>query len=1133
MVIVYILRKYSIIAILILSFSFESKSQFFTGSEVEFGKNRVKYEKFNWTYYSYPNYKVYFYQGGDQPALYVGAKAAGFMRQISSYMDYQTDKEIDFIVYSKESEFAESNIGLNQDDQYNIGGENHIVSRRVVLYFDGDHHDLDEQIKEGIAEVVFQEMMYGGSFTNIIKSSTLYNIPAWFEQGFVHYVASGWNTSIDGYVRDGIQTGRYKKFNHLTGIDATYAGVSIWNYIAQSYGESVIPQLLYVARSSRSIENAFLYALGTSLKSFTKDWISYYDTQYKKEPAKDAVPKKNPVFLKPKSNTKYYHIEASPEGRYIAYATNELGQCRVWVYDNVTKKTKCILKQGQKIDRVYDYSYPLIAWHPSGEIFTIIMEGDAMIKQYNYTISNHKLQWARLLNFQKILDLSYSDDGTKFVMSAIRDGQSDIFIMTAGSSAFEQITKDVYDDMSPRFIDHSSKIIFSSNRPDDTLRTKGDITKMQSNYDIFEYNVLTHSKALTRITNTPSINETFPMPYCRGYISYLSNASGVANRVIARIDSSISFVDTSAHYRYVVNSFPITDYNHNILEQDATPYMRYTTEVFYNKGKYYIYKDTLPEKLTTFTTLNPLPTSFMRQYLSIERRKIYDDSIAKLVAKTDTNSIIIKYSITPQNKEPVKSDTAKPKAIDTTHKDLYRLPVNINAYSFDEPEGTTVQKPATIIHPPAISTQANVFPQNKTVAPPSPSPKDTNTKPKHMLAENYYVSFKPTYINTQLNNTYISNTYLPYSVGSSYLSPGLGFNLSVNGLRDLFEDYSITGGVRMDLGFDDNDYYLTYEDNSDRLGKEIILQRGAFLGVSDGFYLSNIYCLDATYKLKYAISETARLEGSAGLLNEKNITLAQDIPSLETPATSTYMPHAELDYVYDATIPAGLNIYSGLRAKGFMQYYEDLSHSKTGMYILGMDVRYYVKIHRELIWANRLSAGTSFGQEHVLYYMGGVDGWFNPTFSNVTGTAPGQNYVFQSIADPMRGFDQNVRNGTNFVLYNSEIRFPIFRYLVNRPIKSDLINNFQIIAFGDIGTAWTGANPYSNINSINTTVVGGQGNPITVIISTQQYPFVEGFGPGIRTRILGYFLRLDEAWGINNGVISNTPVTYFSFTLDF
>ncbi len=1098
---------------------------------MQFGKNRMKYEKFIWTYYSYPNYKVYFYQGGDRTAQYVGEKAAGFIRQICSDMDYQTDKEIEFIVYDKESEYAESNLGLSLDEDYNTGGENHIVSRKVVVYFDGDHRKLDEQIKLGIAEVVFREMMYGGSFTNVIKSSTLYTIPPWFEQGFVHYIASGWNTDIDGYVRDGIQSGRYKKFNHLTGVDATYAGVSIWNYIAQSYGESVIPQLLYIARNSRSIESAFLYSLGTSLKAFSNDWIGYYQTQYKKEISKDAVPKKQPVILNPGENTKYYRMEAGPEGRYVAYASNKLGQCRVWLYDNVTGKTKCILKQGQKIDRVYDYSYPLIAWHPSGELFSIIMESEGIEKLYTYTLSTHKLEWRRILNFQKITDFSYSDDGTKFVMSAIQDGESDIFLFTAGSNAYEQVTKDVYDDMSPRLIDHSTKIIFSSNRPDDTLRNGGDIHSMQSHYDIFEYNLLTHSRALTRITNTPDIDETFPVPYCPGYISYLSNAYGVVNRNIARIDSSISFVDTSAHYRYVVNSFNITDYSHNILEQDASPYMRYITEVFYKNGKYFLYKDTLPVRLASVPVLSPQPTSFMRQYLAIERRRKFDDSSARFTRR-DTNSIIIKYSITPQKKEPVNPDTAKTTKADTTHQDLFRLPVNINSYSFDEPL-TAPEKPSVKTIPPPAPVQNTInYPMIKPIG---PTAKDSALA-KHILSkENYHVSFKPSYIIAQLNNTYLSNFYIPYSpnAGSSLFDPGLGFNLSVNGLQDLFEDYSISGGVRMDFGLDNNNYYLSYEDRSGSLEKELIFQRGAFLGVSDGNYLANMYSLDATIKLKYPLSEVARIEGSAGILNEKNITLAEDITSLETPATTDYLPHLEMEYVYDATIPAGLNIYYGLRAKGFIQYYEDLNQAKAGTYVLGLDVRYYQKIHRELIWANRFSAGTSFGQEHVLYYMGGADGWFNPSFSNVTGVTPGQNYLFQTLATPLRGFDQNVRNGTNFMLYNSELRFPIFRYLLNRPIKSDFFNNFQLITFVDVGTAWTGATPYTTVNAINTTVAGAPGNPITVIISTQQYPFVEGFGEGVRTRILGYFLRLDEAWGINNGVISSSPVTYFSFSLDF
>ncbi len=1037
------------------------------------------------------------------------------------------EKPIDFIVYCTQSEFAQSNIGLPEDQQFNTGGANHIVGRKVIVYFNGDHNDLDEQIRLGIAEVIFQEMMYGGSLTNIIKSSTLYNIPEWFEQGFVHYIASGWNPAIDGYVRDGIESGRYKRFNHLTGQDATYAGISIWNYIAQSYGESVIPQILYIARSSRSIESAFLYSLGTSLKMFSGDWINYYETQYKKETPKDAIPKKKPIFLNPKANTKYYKLEASPEGRYMAYATNTLGQCKVWLYDNLTRKSKCIIKQGVKIDRIYDYSYPLIAWHPSGQIFSIIMEENGMEMLYTYTLSTKKLEKRRVMNFQKILDFSYSDDGTKFAMSAVKEGQSDIFVFTAASNAYEQITHDVYDDLTPRFIEHSTKIIFSSNRPDDTLRNGGSYSKMQAHTDIFEYNLLTHSKTLMRITNTPDIDETYPTPYCPGYISYLSNGAGVLNRNIARIDSSISFVDTSAHYRYNVHSFTITDYSHNILEQDASPYLRFMTEIFYNKGKYFLYKDTLPEKLTSYVPLVPKPTSYMRQFLSVERRKRYEDSMSH-TGKRDTNSLIIKYS-EPVKVEPVKTDTGKAKPSDTAHRDPYHLKVNINAYSFDEPESTP-EKPVVKPEPPVQKTI--IYPPITNFGPP---PKDSVVKQHPLIKENYYVSFKPTYLTTQISNTYLTTSYQPYlpQATSTLLAPDLGFNVSLNGLEDLFGDYRISGGLRMDFGLNNNNYYLTYEDLSARLDKELILQRGAFLAVASGTQLANVYCYDATYKLKFPFSEVTRVEGSVGILDEKNITLAQDVPSLETPTTTSLMPHGEADFVYDATIPGGLNIYYGLRAKGFFQYYNDMSQAKTSMYVLGMDIRYYKKIHREIIWANRFSAGTSFGQEHILYYLGGVDGWYNPTFNTTTGVTAGQNYVFQAQATPLRGFDQNIRNGTNFVLYNSEIRFPIFRYLLNRPIKSDFLNNLQLITFGDVGTAWTGATPYSTINSINTTVVGAAGNPITVIISTQQYPFVEGFGEGIRTRILGYFLRLDEAWGINNGVVVNKPMTYFSFSLDF
>ena len=244
----------------------------------------------------------------------------------------------------------------------------------------------------------------------------------------------------------------------------------------------------------------------------------------------------------------------------------------------------------------------------------------------------------------------------------------------------------------------------------------------------------------------------------------------------------------------------------------------------------------------------------------------------------------------------------------------------------------------------------------------------------------------------------------------------------------------------------------------------------------------------------------------------------------------------KLEYVFDNTIKKGLNLYNGTRAKLFGEYYRQIDKDKTDFFVVGFDARFYKKIHRCFIWANRIAGSTSFGNQKLIYYMGGVDNWFganNPkNFDYTTNIATDQNYAYQTLATNMRGFIQNARNGNSFVVANSELRFPIFKYLYKRPIRADFIENFQIMTFADVGTAWTGRSPYEDTNSLNTTVVGNANTPLIITLNIQHNPIIGGYGWGIRTRLFGYFIRLDRAWGVQDGVIL-TPITYLSLSLDF
>ncbi|MBK6988108.1 MAG: hypothetical protein IPH33_07605 [Bacteroidetes bacterium] len=130
---------------------------------------------------------------------------------------------------------------------------------------------------------------------------------------------------------------------------------------------------------------------------------------------------------------------------------------------------------------------------------------------------------------------------------------------------------------------------------------------------------------------------------------------------------------------------------------------------------------------------------------------------------------------------------------------------------------------------------------------------------------------------------------------------------------------------------------------------------------------------------------------------------------------------AKLEYVFDNTISMGLNLFNGTRFKIFGEYYKQVNKEGSGMAIVGDDFRHYLKIHRELIWANRFAASTSFGSEKLIYYMGGTDNWISPGFNISTPIDYSQNYYFQALASNLRGFDQNIRNGNSFALVNSEI----------------------------------------------------------------------------------------------------------------
>ncbi len=1138
----FLLKKYGIFLSLFVGwillstmFSMPLNAQFYNGYQMDFGRSRVQYKDFFWTFYKFDRFDTYYYLNGKELAVHTAKYATKKLDQIERQLDTYLEGKIQFIIFNNLTELKESNIGLSSSQEYNIGGITHILGNKIVLYFDGSLVNFELQIRQGIVHVLLQNAIFGTNIGSQMVNSALQSFPEWYTKGLISYLSEDWNTTIDNRLRNVILSGKYPNFNRLIMNEdfVVDGGHSLWKFIADKYGKSKIVEIINMTKVSRSTETGFLYVLGISTKILFEEWYNYYLVLYQNEattlrqlPGDEFRMKGKQVLRSFKNQRKYSELQISPDGSNAAFVTNETGKYKIWLRNMQTSKLKRLFTGGYKLDEKIDYSYPLLSWHPTGLILAMIIEKQGLIWLYFYDVEARKWSSQNIFGFEKIVDFSYSNDGKTLVFSAVQKGQSDLFLFRISSGSFEQLTNDVYDDLNPSFIENSKKIIFSSNRDSDTLKFGENQApdSLAPTLDVFIYNLSSTIKLLRRVTETPLNNETQPMEYSKNYISFLSDANGIFNEYLGKLDSAVSFVDTAVHYNYFTQSFAVTNYSRNISEHNISPKGGKKTWII-NQDLYdYLYFDDLI--LAKNLEKNSLEnTPYMNQLLFMNNQK---QSIFQQRFEPDTVSFEISTPKKSQRKSfrnVMKNDTyfIVPDSSDQIKNG------NLNTQNYQ------LSKQGSI----AINTKDN---QNSTVTA-SKTSKGQNKKDEFEIPKqrNYNVEFSINQLVTQIDFSYLNQSYQPYALGvsgstgglngiPSYSSPGFSPTLKV-GVTDLMEDYRIIGGFRFALDFIDKEYFVSYANLKNRLDKEFIFQRRSFQTNIIYDYYERQYTNEAFFIATWPFTRVLRFRGTALFRNENYVLAGPDEYTISYPNLTLNWGGLKAQLIYDDSKSLGLNLLEGSRFMVFGEYNQQLGNIDKNLIVLGFDFRNYKRLHRQFIWANRFAASTNFGTEKLLYYMGGTDQWMIPKFEQETPFDNNQNWVYQTLATNMRGFNQNARNGNNFAVINSEFRMPVFRYLLNRPLSSEFLNGFQLVAFGDVGLAWTGWNPYDENNVLYTRYVPS--GPINVVVHYQKEPIIGGFGFGARARLLGYFLKGDLAWGVEDGKIKKTPKFYLSMSLDF
>ena len=523
----------------------------------DFGKNRIQYHDdfTKWWEYETQNFIVYWYGKGRNIAQSAIQMAEVVHGEIQDIAEHRINDKIEIIVYTDISDLLQSNIG-SEDTFETTHDETKVIGSRIFVYFDGNHKNLEQDLKTGIAQVYINSMYAPNGLQSIIESDPDLNVPTWYREGLVSYAGSRWNPYIEDELRDvwSQKISRFRKFNYLSQEFPRLAGHSMWYYISERYGQTSITTLLYLMRLRNDFNENVEFVYGINEKTLHREWQTYFTLLYDEEgfiplPEDDIIDEKRRQFW-PKTT-----LELSPDGQTLAYVVNEIGKAQIRLRDLSSGDEKVIMKYGSKnAVQETDYNYPLITWHPTRPELTVAYEwrDKITLRKIDLT-SDEYIEQTIPENLQRAYSIDYISD-EEYLMSGLDNGYSDLYTYHTRYRRLTAITEDYHDDIDASYVNIGGQwgALFSSNRTQaQLLNERLDTILPTTSFDVFFLPL--ESDFALRLTNTPEIDELQPVLANDHYLVYLSDDSGVRNRWTLDLNSRRPPYRNSNYDRNIIN----------------------------------------------------------------------------------------------------------------------------------------------------------------------------------------------------------------------------------------------------------------------------------------------------------------------------------------------------------------------------------------------------------------------------------------------------------------------------------------------------------------------------------------------------------------------------------------------------
>jgi Tol biopolymer transport system component len=1090
-----------------------------------FGKNRVQYEKFDWRFIETDHFDIYYYDSKNYHlAQFTAETLEGSLKQLNQDFDDQLTDRIPVIIYDSHSDFSQTNVVRLPVDAQGIGGVTDKFKNRMTQPFMGDYADFRRTLQHELLHAYINDIYYGGNIQSIMANNIQLVFPLWFEEGLAEYLALGWDTQTDMYMRDAVLNNYLPPIQQLGGFFAYRGGQAFWYYIEDQYGRPKITEILQRIKSTRNIRQSLVQSLGLEIDELSERWLEYWRQRYFPEVAERQSLSSVATQITTRARSGSYNTSPtiSPRGDKIAMISNRRGVFDVIVVDaNTGERIKTIISGADNpMFEELNLMIPNLAWSPDGSKIALSSKSQGT---YNLAIVDYETRRSETIRFPSldaINSVAWSPDGRKIAFDGNIGPYQNIFVYNLETGDFQKLTNDVFTDKEPAWGPDSEYIYFVSNRGgvlDPNLAQAG--YSIMQNFDFYEtdlYRMRVGANRVERLTNTPNWSETQPALTRDGRLLFVSDQNGIPNI-----------------YEYNLNSrttTPLTDLQSGVMQISVSSDGTRLAFNALNRGFPDIFMIRSPFDRRMDRQLTPNRWAQERAEKSPAQRVPAVGYTQQLIQARESGNFVSTRLLTDA---PITGHARMINAVpDTVDRDTVRTDpqrIDFRNYQFGEAvvQDTTIQ----------LRDDPRKF-----------EPDDNVTEDGFYQPREYRLNFSPDF------------SYAAGQISTYYGTSAFAFVT----LSDLFGDHQLSFGSNLVFDLRNSDYTFQYGYLRNRTNFFTSFFHQSRNYQTFGRELLRFRTYGMSVDLQYPLNRYQRFDyGVSGIGIARDFSAVSGVGARNLSNERSFFLYPQVTFTGDFTIPGFITPRGGNRYSIQLAGSPPLGSESPQFATLLGDYRQYIDLGSRYSLAFRGAGAVSYGRDSQTFFMGGMLGWINQRWSDAE-------IPFERLADtfftlpatPLRGHEFNTTFGDKFTLINSEFRFPLFAAILPGPVPILPLWNITGVAFLDVGAAWGFEVPYSRF-------IDQDGNPIVYFtnpaelewkIATKREEFINpntgllrdgepqqgdipasfvegdiliGAGFGLRTILLGLPFRYDIGWPYERGGFVNRPIHYFSIGIDF